>query len=356
MVLALGCQYIEHIPATQRSQFADSFYRRSQQLISVETLDFSSLQIVQLLLLRGLYLHYTNYADRCWNIIGVALRVAQGLGLHLEEAVAPKNQLNREMRRRVWHNCVALDRLSATTFGRSVLLRKPYDVPLPEPIDDEYLSKSHEGCQPENTPSRLTFFRHTIKLFDVLDEILTKLYSHEHNGPAEDVSTIAPYLNDLPRLCSKLDFVSESLPTHLRTPGNAMASEDGSGGCFNLQARVFKSSLCPDLNVNLDLDCAKTSWERAMRIFEFYEPRVESARKGSEVLTKFRQRFSAFSMQNQSSDFINNQVSESMTFNDDPIRDENWLAGVAEEFDELFTSSSLERSWLSAQDFGWVNP
>jgi hypothetical protein len=110
MVLALGCQYIEHIPATQRSQFADSFYRRSQQLISVETLDFSSLQIVQLLLLRGLYLHYTNYADRCWNIIGVALRVAQGLGLHLEEAVAPKNQLNREMRRRVWHNCVALDR------------------------------------------------------------------------------------------------------------------------------------------------------------------------------------------------------------------------------------------------------
>lgn len=110
MVLALGCQRSEQIPSAQRNQFADSFYRRSHRLISIETLDFSSLQIVQLLLLRAIYLHYTTYADRCWNMVGVALRVAQGLGLHLEQTTSSKNQLKREMRRRVWHNCVALDR------------------------------------------------------------------------------------------------------------------------------------------------------------------------------------------------------------------------------------------------------
>lgn len=110
MVLALGCQRSDQIPSAQRNQFADSFYRRSHRLISIETLDFSSLQIVQLLLLRAIYLHYTTYADRCWNMVGVAMRVAQGLGLHLEQTVSSKNQLKREMRRRVWHNCVTLDR------------------------------------------------------------------------------------------------------------------------------------------------------------------------------------------------------------------------------------------------------
>jgi hypothetical protein len=110
MVLALGCQRSEQIPSAQRNQFADSFYRRSHRLVSIETLDFSSLEIVQLLLLRAIYLHYTTYANRCWNMVGVALRVAQGLGLHLEQTSPSKNQLKREMRRRVWHNCITLDR------------------------------------------------------------------------------------------------------------------------------------------------------------------------------------------------------------------------------------------------------
>lgn len=110
MVLALGCQRSKDISPAQRIQFANFFYKNSQRLVSVETLDFSSLEIVQLLLLRGIYLHYTTYADRCWNTIGVALRVAQSLGLHVEQTASSRNQLKREMRRRVWHTCITLDR------------------------------------------------------------------------------------------------------------------------------------------------------------------------------------------------------------------------------------------------------
>lgn len=110
MVLALGCQRSKDIPPSQRIQYANCFYQKSQRLVSVETLDFSSLEIVQLLLLRGIYLHYTTYADRCWNTIGVALRVAQSLGLHVEQTGSSRNQLKREMRRRVWHTCITLDR------------------------------------------------------------------------------------------------------------------------------------------------------------------------------------------------------------------------------------------------------
>jgi hypothetical protein len=109
IVLALGCQRNEALAETEREDLASEFYRRSVRLVSIDALDTSSLQIVQLLLLRGFYLLSTPYADRCWSTVGVALRVAQAVGLQSARTAAASNQLNREMRRRVWHNCVLLD-------------------------------------------------------------------------------------------------------------------------------------------------------------------------------------------------------------------------------------------------------
>ncbi|KAI3573491.1 fungal-specific transcription factor domain-containing protein [Fusarium oxysporum f. sp. albedinis] len=443
MVLALGCQRSEQIPSAQRNQFADSFYRRSHRLISIETLDFSSLQIVQLLLLRAIYLHYTTYADRCWNMVGVALRVAQGLGLHLEQTAPSKNQLKREMRRRVWHNCVALDRLSATTFGRPVLHCRPHAIPLPEPIDDEYLSEFDEGCQPENSPSRIAFFIYSMKLFDVLDEILHKFYSHRYQNLAQDGTvTSSQYLSDVPRLCSELDQFVEGLPGHLKADRDMGAVEDESASCFHMQAMILKSrvlyvrllllrpsllietrrsvsnqpsinnnttrslqrsylreinrlcvstchevleevhrnlgslrqtsawhtllftfgaastllaaSLCPDLEVNLDLDPAKTSWERALQIFEFHKSHVESAAKGIEALGRYRLRFSTFAKKDQSVASNDGQIADPIPFDAASAVDESWLTGMAEDFNEFFTSDSLEQSWLSSQGIDWI--
>lgn len=109
MVLALACFRNEAMQLEQRQYHADEFYKRSLRLISAETLDTASIPVVQLLLLRTLYLYFAGRADRCWLMSGAAIRVAIGLGLH----VTPKrelNQLEREMRRRVWFGgCIALD-------------------------------------------------------------------------------------------------------------------------------------------------------------------------------------------------------------------------------------------------------
>jgi hypothetical protein len=64
---------------------------------------------VQLMLLRGFYLLRTPHADRCWITAGIAFRVAQAVDLQSATTTAASNQLDREMRRRVWYNCVLLD-------------------------------------------------------------------------------------------------------------------------------------------------------------------------------------------------------------------------------------------------------
>jgi hypothetical protein len=111
LIFALGCQFSDLIPPGQKVSVANEFYQRSRQLFLFDILDSMSISLVQMLLLMGIYLQSTPHASRCWNSIGLAIRIAQSLGLHLENAnQSLETQLHRQMRRRIWHTCVVLDR------------------------------------------------------------------------------------------------------------------------------------------------------------------------------------------------------------------------------------------------------
>ena len=111
LVFALGSKYSEVVPPAQRAPLAQSFYQRSRATYRFEMLDSASLPIVQMLLLTGVYLQSDHQANRCWNVIGLAIRVAQSVGLHVESPRHTRQpQKDREMRRRVWHNCLNLDK------------------------------------------------------------------------------------------------------------------------------------------------------------------------------------------------------------------------------------------------------
>lgn len=111
LVFALGCKFSNLVAPAQKNSMADEFYQKSRHLLLFEVLDSTSLSLVQMLCLTGVYLQSTQHANRCWNSVGLAIRVAQSLGLHLNEVGGRKiPQLEREMRRRVWHTCVVLDR------------------------------------------------------------------------------------------------------------------------------------------------------------------------------------------------------------------------------------------------------
>lgn len=113
LVFARGCQFSATIPPKERASRSRKFYDRSRRVFSFDVLEEDPLVSVQILLLTSLYLQSANHAHKCWNTVGLAIRAAQGLGLHLDEESSgwPQNQLLKEMRRRIWHTCVLLDRL-----------------------------------------------------------------------------------------------------------------------------------------------------------------------------------------------------------------------------------------------------
>uniref|UniRef100_A0A8H7K6U5 Zn(2)-C6 fungal-type domain-containing protein n=1 Tax=Bionectria ochroleuca TaxID=29856 RepID=A0A8H7K6U5_BIOOC len=216
IVFAISCQFSDQITTTRKRVIADTFYRRSRRIFADEFLDNPTLATVQLLLLTGVYLQSTAHANRCWNVVGSAIRTAQSLGLHLDRTVGAKNQLQREMERRVWHTCVFLDRQLAVTFGRPTMIHGRSNIPLPLLMDDEHLLEGGEGSQPHQ-PAQMSSFVYSCKLFEILNEILFSFYSDKSNESQPPNPSSAPYqeLSTVMRLNSALDNFHDTLPSYL---------------------------------------------------------------------------------------------------------------------------------------------
>jgi chromatin segregation and condensation protein Rec8/ScpA/Scc1 (kleisin family) len=111
-------------------------------------------------------------------------------------------------------------------------------VPIPEPIDDEYLCETGEGQQPQGLPSRLEFFVYAMKLLDIkaksriaeTQHLITgrKRYSAEELGASLD-------------MVSDLDQFLEDLPIYLQRDREFALPESRNETCFKLQARVLRA-------------------------------------------------------------------------------------------------------------------
>jgi hypothetical protein len=107
-MFALGCQFSEY-PSADKDSASAMFCERVSGLLQFDLLDNGSIACVQALLLSGQYLQCTNFPERCWNIIGLACRMAIGLGLQSATPPDDASPLEIAMRWQVWHACVQMD-------------------------------------------------------------------------------------------------------------------------------------------------------------------------------------------------------------------------------------------------------
>ncbi|PVH74426.1 hypothetical protein DL98DRAFT_429464 [Cadophora sp. DSE1049] len=241
LTFALGCQFSSLVAANKRVVVADEFYQRSRRIFIYDILDTSSMPVLQMLLLTGVYLQSTRYAERCWNTVGLAIRAAQTLGLHSESPTRRlERQLTREIRRRVWHVCVTLDRLLAMTFGRPAMITRSWDIPIPLLIDDEFLQIDGDGHQPSNIPSRMGLFVYSSKLYDILDKILITFYVEpETSKPISTDDSLQKLLSNVLTFNRQLDGFHNSAPEYLRLPAKVAHSGIHMNSNIQLQAQIL---------------------------------------------------------------------------------------------------------------------
>ena len=143
MVLVLGSLSIGDANESSRT-----YYARAKMYIDLELLGSGCLDTLRALcLLGGLYLHYKNAPNMAYTIMGVAYRIAIGLGLHHQPVnVLPAQYKHAEgarrsrIRRQIWWTLFCLDTWGSMTLGRPTMGR--WDPETMEVPAAGYLQKS----------------------------------------------------------------------------------------------------------------------------------------------------------------------------------------------------------------------
>ncbi|KAL4889403.1 fungal-specific transcription factor domain-containing protein [Aspergillus ambiguus] len=218
IVFALGTQVLRDVPPEQRQTEAKTYYDQTQSSLSGISWDVSSLELVSCLLLTGVFLQTINRPQRCWMVIGYAIRMAESLGLHIPEyGMGMQSRRQIELARRVSHGCVLMDRVLSMTLGRPgmISLSLARGVPLPLEIDEDFLDTQSEGSpvRPDGLPCRMSFYIHQLRFYEIISDILHTFYlaGNEKHHEVDDIAKVL-------RLESTLMEWSQNLPQLLRGP------------------------------------------------------------------------------------------------------------------------------------------
>ena len=248
VIFALSCQLSDTIRPEQREASADVFFYRAREMLNFDMLQLGTFQSVQSFLLLSQYLQSTNDPHQCWLVVGIAIRTAQSLGLHLPETSAHVDSpRHRELIRKIWHGCVVMDRITSMVYGRPTMISKQSAaaVPLPLPIDEEYLETGPpQGLlDPERKPAIMDFFIQTLGLYSLMNEILSNFYepfAQENEDDAYDLyfgySSKREGRQSVIDLDRKLNLWNRRLPLHLRSRDDTRGE-----GIFWRQSNILHS-------------------------------------------------------------------------------------------------------------------
>ncbi|KAK1639089.1 fungal-specific transcription factor domain-containing protein [Colletotrichum phormii] len=173
-IFALACNFAD-LTCAEKAKSIEIFLLRSRKCLSVDLLEKNNLGVVQTLLLSGLVFQGTPFPDRCWNAVGIACRIAQGLGLHMDVVAAREEGFTLEMdvRQRTWQGCVILDTLVSMTFGRPTVTSNL--------SANELRSRSHSAADQRIEQPKLEFITQSFKLSLILENILSQVYQPWRN-------------------------------------------------------------------------------------------------------------------------------------------------------------------------------
>ena len=128
-------------------------------------------------------------------MLGVAVRIAQRMGIHSESALARCTAFEAEMRRRLWWSLVLLDsRMAQLSSSKAVTLDPTWDCHVLLNVNDSDLRpEMKEPPKTHISPSEALFavvrsefanvIRHTEFHLDVTTPALKAIVQHHHNGP-----------------------------------------------------------------------------------------------------------------------------------------------------------------------------
>ncbi|KAL4808291.1 fungal-specific transcription factor domain-containing protein [Aspergillus unguis] len=173
LVLAIG-----HWVSTGGSELSQcSYYMTARSRMSMRMLESGSLTAVQAFLLMGNYLQKRDRPNTGYNYIGIAYRMALGLGLHREPPGGFETLVN-ERRRAVWWVVYCFDSGFSLTTGRPVMASDSFiETRLPQNIDDSTCTLESPAPAPVDRPTTYSAIIAQARLVTIGNRIFSEIIS-----------------------------------------------------------------------------------------------------------------------------------------------------------------------------------
>ncbi|KAG1382187.1 hypothetical protein G6F61_002491 [Rhizopus arrhizus] len=189
--------------ATMRKQLKEKAY----QIISILH-KRPLISTIQALLTLSMYIEDESDNDdedmSYWFITGMAIRLAQDLGLHLDCSSWNIPPQEIELRRRLWYSCYIVDRWVSAQLGRPIsIIDDEFDVKLPSPYElDSSTPRTKAQIIPpllleayaavDQNTSLYDGFRRFIGITELLGQVLVALYStkNRHKRSKEAINDL----------------------------------------------------------------------------------------------------------------------------------------------------------------------
>ncbi|KAJ7114590.1 fungal-specific transcription factor domain-containing protein [Mycena crocata] len=182
--------------------------------------DIPSLYEFQLYCLAGLYVHGTSSPQGSWLYLGLGIRFIQDRGEHRRKREDDQPTIEGELWNRAFWCLLTLDITICAFVGRpSATHVEDYDVDLPLMVDDEFMENpdpEQAFKQPPGKPSLLAYFVYHIRLCELLDSTIRRLYASDKTKKLMGWDSSEWEQRAVCNLDSAMNEFLDSLPEHLR--------------------------------------------------------------------------------------------------------------------------------------------
>ncbi|KAF4457913.1 C6 transcription factor [Fusarium austroafricanum] len=140
------------VSSTTSNQALDlALFNQARSMLNFDFLEIGNLTLVQALTLFSNYQQKRDKPNSGYNYLGLAVRMAMGLGLHKEFQGWNISPLNMEIRRRVWWSLCVFDVGATITFSRpDVWPYKGVEVSFPLNVNDKDLTAASQSYPQES--------------------------------------------------------------------------------------------------------------------------------------------------------------------------------------------------------------
>ncbi|RVX69623.1 hypothetical protein B0A52_06687 [Exophiala mesophila] len=151
------CQ--ELLDDDQQSLIKRYRFATEQALARADLLNSNSLMCMQAFCLFLVFVRHCDDSRVVWSLVGLAIHLAQALGIHRDGPKFGLNPFDTEMRRRLWWQLTLLDNRSAEDQGTDpTFMEQCHDTKIPLNIDDEDIWPGMQDPPQEHmTATEMTF-------------------------------------------------------------------------------------------------------------------------------------------------------------------------------------------------------